>query len=157
MNDVTNDLIEQERFRAIMPKFYAGTHGALIVYSIVDRNSFDAVNDWLEEIKRQTDCRFVMLVGNKSDLEVSRAVTRAEGQELASKNDMLFMETSAKMSTNVDEAFTAVIKDIFDDTINPANKKLDDPEDFRPAPSGPTVVLKQEIVNDPEPVKRCPC
>lgn len=158
LNDVSDEEIVQERFKAIMPKFYAGTHGALIVYSIVDRNSFEAVGDWLEEIKRQTDCRFVMLVGNKSDLEVSRAVTRAEGQEFASKNDLLFMETSAKISTNVDEAFSAVIKDIFDDTINPVNKKLDDPDDFHPSPSGPTVVLKPEVINDPQPARRgCPC
>jgi small GTP-binding protein len=152
------DTAGQERFKAIMPKFYAGTHGALIVYSIVDRNSFDAVGDWLDELKRQTDCRFIMLVGNKSDLEATRAVTRAEGQEFASANDLLFMETSAKMSTNVDEAFSAVIKEIFEDTTNPANRKYDvEPEDNSHSTSGPTVVLKQEVVNDPQPKRGCPC
>lgn len=139
-----------------MPKFYAGTHGALIVYSITDRNSFEAVNDWLDELKKQTYCRFIMLVGNKSDLEEQRAVTRAEGAELASRNDLLFMETSAKLATNVDEAFSAVIKDIFDDTTNPARKQYDDSDDVKVPTSGTTVVL----TNEPAPApaeKKCGC
>jgi GTPase SAR1 family protein len=139
-----------------MPKFYAGTHGALIVYSIVDRNSFDAVKDWLEELKRQTDCRFIMLVGNKSDLESLRAVTRAEGQELASANDLLFMETSAKMSTNVDEAFSAVIKDIFEDTTRV--KKFTTQEDELPREDlrNPTIVLNKDTPA-PATVEKKPC
>lgn len=149
----------QERFKAIMPKFYAGTHGALVVYSITDRASFEAVTDWLDELRRQTDCKFIMLVGNKNDLEAIRAVSKSEGQEFASKNDLLFMETSAKMSTNVEEAFAAVIKEIFEDTTNPANRrKFEDNEEAKqPMPTSNTVVLTNEPGPAPDARRGCPC
>lgn len=141
-----------------MPKFYAGTHGALVVYSITDRASFEAVNDWLDELKRQTECKFIMLVGNKNDLEAIRAVSKAEGQEFASKNDLLFMETSAKMSTNVEEAFAAVIKEIFEDTTNPVNRRNFDDDDNKPAStSSPTVVLTNDPAPVPDAKRGCPC
>lgn len=141
-----------------MPKFYSNTHGALIVYSIVDRNSFDAVKDWLDELKRQTMCRFIMLVGNKNDLEDLRAVTKQQGQELASQNDMLFMETSAKEATNVDEAFSALIKEVFEDATRGGPKKPTPDRDDEEKPIGPTIVLQPAEPGQPEPAKRsCAC
>ena len=140
-----------------MPKFYANTHGALVVYSITDRNSFDAVNDWLDELKRQTYCRFIMLVGNKSDLEEERVVSRTEGQEYAAKHDLLFMETSAKLSTNVDEAFSAVIKDIFDDTTNAARKPYDDANEDVKVPTSKPFTLPAETEPAPTEKKACAC
>lgn len=140
-----------------MPKFYANTHGALVVYSITDRNSFEAVNDWLDELKRQTYCRFIMLVGNKNDLEEERAVSRSEGQEFAAKHDLLFMETSAKLSTNVDEAFSAVIKDIFDDATNPARKPYDDANDEVTVPTSKPVVLTDTPAPTTTDKKGCAC
>ena len=55
-----------------------------------------------------------MLIGNKCDEETRREVTYEEGKEMASKYDMLFLETSAKTSYNVDKAFMLLVKKVMD-------------------------------------------
>eukprot|EP01122_Echinamoeba_exundans_P008059 TRINITY_DN2599_c0_g1_i1.p1 TRINITY_DN2599_c0_g1~~TRINITY_DN2599_c0_g1_i1.p1 ORF type:complete len:222 (-),score=66.01 TRINITY_DN2599_c0_g1_i1:62-727(-) len=107
------DTAGQERFRSITPGFYRGTHGALLVYSITDRKSFDDCTSWMQEIQKQTDC-VVMLVGNKSDLDAQRVVQASEGKAFAQKNNMLFIETSAKTSDKVDAAFEQLVGEIFE-------------------------------------------
>ena len=69
------DTAGQERFRTITSSYYRGAHGIIIVYDITDRESFDNVKQWLNEIDRYA-CENVnkLLVGNKSDLESKRQV-----------------------------------------------------------------------------------
>ena len=47
----------------------------------------------------------IMLVGNKSDLDTRRQVSTEEGQRFAEEHNLIFMETSAKTSANVEAAF----------------------------------------------------
>lgn len=47
-----------------------------------------------------------MLIGNKSDLEANRAVTKEEGEHFAKENNLFFLETSAKTAQNVEEVKT---------------------------------------------------
>lgn len=58
-----------------------------------------------------------MLVGNKSDMADQRQVTTEEGQELAAAYQMPFLETSARNSLNVDEAFVTMTKEIKDKNL----------------------------------------
>ena len=53
----------------------------MIVYDITDKESFNAVKQWSEEVKKyaQSDVKTI-LVGNKSDLEDRRAVSFNEGK-----------------------------------------------------------------------------
>ncbi|KAI8326717.1 GTP-binding protein [Choanephora cucurbitarum] len=110
------DTSGQERYRAITGAYYRGAVGALVVYDITRRNSFQNVSHWLKELRDHADQNIViMLVGNKVDLsETSRAVTTEEGAELAEKDGYLFMETSALDATNVDNAFEKVFTTIFE-------------------------------------------
>ncbi|CAO3651430.1 unnamed protein product [Mucor hiemalis] len=71
---------------------------------------------WLDEFKIN-DAHpesIIMLVGNKSDLEKSRAISEEEAKAFAEKNGLMFMETSALDSTNVKKAFESLIHNIFD-------------------------------------------
>ena len=100
------DTAGQEAFQAITRTYYKGAIGALLVYDITKRDTFDHINKWINEVKNNGSKDIVcMLIGNKKDLEEERQVKYEEGKEIADKNNMLFLETSAKTSENVQECF----------------------------------------------------
>ncbi|KAF6133969.1 hypothetical protein GIB67_040733 [Kingdonia uniflora] len=108
------DTAGQERFRAVTSAYYRGAVGALIVYDITRRTTFNSVSRWLEELNTHSDTTVAkMLVGNKSDLNNIRDVSVEEGKTLAEENGLFFMETSALDSTNVKIAFDMVIREIY--------------------------------------------
>jgi len=114
------DTAGQERYRAVTSAYYRGAVGALLVYDITKRQSFDHIPRWLEELRSHADKNIViMLIGNKSDLEDQRAVTLEDAKEFAQKEGLFFLETSALQATNVEPAFMTVLTEIF----NIVNKK----------------------------------
>uniref|UniRef100_UPI00398E533D ras-related protein Rab-25-like n=1 Tax=Pristiophorus japonicus TaxID=55135 RepID=UPI00398E533D len=103
-----------ERYRAITSAYYRGAVGALLVYDISKHLTYESVERWLNELLDHADNSLVvMLVGNKTDLSEIRAVPMEEAKSFAEKHKMLFMETSALDSTNVEPAFQTVITEIF--------------------------------------------
>ncbi|KAM3387214.1 hypothetical protein ACQJBY_010200 [Aegilops geniculata] len=103
------DTAGQERFRTITSSYYRGAHGIIIVYDITDMESFNNVKQWLSEIdKYANDSVRKLLVGNKCDLAESRVVDTAVAQAYADEMGIPFLETSAKESINVEEAFLAM-------------------------------------------------
>lgn len=107
------DTAGQERFRTITSSYYRGSHGIIIVYDITDQESFNGVKMWLQEIDRYaTSTVLKLLVGNKCDLTDKRVVEFDVAKEFAEANNMPFLETSALDSTNVEEAFLTMAKQI---------------------------------------------
>ncbi|KAD3068761.1 hypothetical protein R6Q59_017214 [Mikania micrantha] len=108
------DTAGQERYRAITSAYYRGTVGALIVYDITRKVTFENVERWLKELRDHTDQNIVvMLVGNKADLSHLRAVTTDEATSFSEREDVFFMETSALEALNVEKAFTEVLTQIY--------------------------------------------
>ncbi|CAN1141108.1 Ras-related protein RABA5c [Linum perenne] len=108
------DTAGQERFRAVTSAYYRGAVGALIVYDITRKTTFESVKRWLQELTLQCDTTVgKMLVGNKCDLDEIREVSKEEGKSVAEEEGMFFMETSALDSTNVEAAFEVVIREIY--------------------------------------------
>ncbi|CAI9107323.1 OLC1v1006649C1 [Oldenlandia corymbosa var. corymbosa] len=108
------DTAGQERFRAVTSAYYRGAVGALIVYDISRKTTFESIKRWLEELNTHCDTTVArMLVGNKCDLEDIRDVSVEEGKSLAEEEGLFFMETSALNSTNVKTAFEIVIREIY--------------------------------------------
>ena len=100
------DTAGQENFRSITRSYYKNSACALIVYDITRRVSFENLSDWIEDCKNSSPKTvFMVLVGNKCDLEENREVTEEEGKEFAERHGMLFFETSAKTGQNVKEVF----------------------------------------------------
>ena len=100
------DTAGQESFRSITRAYYKNSVCALIVYDISKRDTFNNVSIWIEDCKNQSPKTiYMILVGNKSDLEDRREVSIEEGKELAEKYGIDFYETSAKTGDNVEEIF----------------------------------------------------
>ena len=107
------DTAGQERFRSIQASYYKGANGILVVYDITNRRSFEGLNSWLIEIEKNGNKNvYKLLIGNKSDLEDERKVSKEEGKEFAEINGMEFFETSAKEDYQVQDAFIQLTRDV---------------------------------------------
>ncbi len=109
------DTAGQERYRNITANYYRNAQGIMLVYDITNRRSFEAIDNWVEQIQVHAgDSLNKILVGNKCDQREERKVLLQDGQKLATKYDIPFFETSAKHGTNVDEAFYSIAKGVCD-------------------------------------------
>ncbi|TXG50845.1 hypothetical protein EZV62_023369 [Acer yangbiense] len=112
------DTAGQERFRAITSSYYRGALGALLVYDITRRATFENIKKWLKELREYSNSYIVIvLVGNKSDLSQNREIQEEEGKELAEMEGLYFMETSAMENLNVQEAFLQMFRKILENTV----------------------------------------
>jgi len=119
------DTAGQDRFRSIIRSYYRGAAGALLVYDITRRDSFEHVSQWLQEARANADPELVItLVGNKCDKVAERQVSYEEGHAFAHRYGLYFLETSAVSGHMVDEAFTVTAKLVYQknmqSTLEPA-------------------------------------
>ncbi|KAK4480227.1 hypothetical protein RD792_013289 [Penstemon davidsonii] len=99
---------------AITSAYYRGAVGALLVYDITKRQTFENVQRWLRELRDHADSNIViMLAGNKSDLNHLRSVAEHDARLFAEKEGLSFLETSALEAHNVDTAFQTILLDIY--------------------------------------------
>ncbi|KAG0492968.1 hypothetical protein HPP92_006039 [Vanilla planifolia] len=147
------DTAGQERYRAITSAYYRGAVGALLVYDVTRRPTFENVERWLRELREHTDPNIVvMLVGNKSDLRHLVAVSTEDGKALAERESLFFMETSALESINVENAFSEVLTQIYRIVSRKAVEAGDD------APSAvPSKGERIDVKDDSSSIKRFGC
>jgi len=139
------DTAGQERFRTITTAYYRGAMGILLVYDVADEKSFSNIRNWIRNIEQHaTDSVNKMLIGNKCDVPDKKIETE-KGRALADEYQIKFLETSAKTSQNVEEAFISLAKDI--------KKRLMD----APSPSGPVQQTPVVTVEAKNPQGHRPC
>ncbi|XP_012258873.1 ras-related protein Rab-8A isoform X2 [Athalia rosae] len=107
------DTAGQERFRTITTAYYRGAMGIMLVYDVNNERSFENIKNWIRNIEENASADVEkMLLGNKCDLADRRQVSKERGEQLAVEYGIKFMETSAKASINVEEAFYTLARDI---------------------------------------------
>ena len=108
------DTAGQERYKAITSAYYKGAKGAFAVYDITRRSSFESIEKWVNDLTSTADKNVtIVIIGNKSDLEDHRQITKEEGQEKANKLQVAFLETSAFSGENLDKAFEMMVNEIY--------------------------------------------
>ena len=108
------DTAGQERYKAITSAYYKGAKGAFIVYDITRKESFDSIDKWFNDISSVADKNIVIiLIGNKSDLEDQRQITKEKGEEKARSLSVAFLETSAFSGDNLEKAFEKMINEVY--------------------------------------------
>ncbi|KAL0237474.1 hypothetical protein PCE1_000871 [Barthelona sp. PCE] len=122
------DTAGQDRYRSISTSYYNGSNGIVVIYDTSNRETFENVKFWLNEIKKHAaDDVLLLLVGNKIDLESEYCVPSEEAEAFAKQHQMMFLETSAKTAENVDLAFTSLAESILKQRIaNPMDDDVDD-------------------------------
>ncbi|XP_050424397.1 uncharacterized protein LOC126835694 isoform X2 [Adelges cooleyi] len=126
------DTAGQERFRSLVPMYYRNADAVAIIFDVSDRESYDQVKYWINEVRKNTDTPVVYyVVGNKTDLVSSRKVTYDEAKEFANYVNAHYWETSACANTDL---FTNVGKNLIhmiESERPPTNLKLEvDSEDL---------------------------
>ncbi|VDD76557.1 unnamed protein product [Mesocestoides corti] len=109
------DTAGQEKFKSITRSYYRNAVGALLIFDITNRESFDHIKGWYEDASanmRSQQAMFV-LCGQKADLENRREVSRLEAEALAQSLGIPYMETSALLGTNVEQAFYLLAESVY--------------------------------------------
>ena len=105
------DTSGQERFHSLSANFIKRADGVILMYDITNRESFDTISKWLDDIIDYKERDFpIILVGNKCDLENERKVPKEEGESFANKLNVKFYETSNKDGINIEESSRELIK-----------------------------------------------
>ena len=104
------DTAGQERYRSLAKVFYNNASACILVYDITNKDTFDdIINYWVPEIKENTPKDIILaLAGNKSDKYDKTEVSEEEGKSLAKEIKSIYMRTSAKLNSSIDELFNAI-------------------------------------------------
>ena len=108
------DTSGEEKFRTITKNFYRNADGLLVVFDLTKKESYDHIRIWINEAKENNDKLKTILIGNKLDLKDERIVAIDVAKQFAEKNNLKYIETSAKDGTNINELFQAIIDLLFD-------------------------------------------
>jgi Rab family protein len=135
------DTAGQEKYKSITSHHYRKAVGALLVYDVTRKLTFENCIKWYNELKINTEKECVIcIVGNKCDLieenPKRREVSIEEGREFARKNKTLFFEISAKNNNNVVECFEELLQQIYN-----TRRKMPNNQDLTES-----IVLKKKII-----------
>eukprot|EP00727_Mastigamoeba_balamuthi_P013663 m51a1_g892 putative ras-related protein rab-4b (209) ;mRNA; f:16378-17811 len=100
------DTAGQDRFRSVTRSYYRGAAGALLVYDVTSRDSYNHIGTWLNDARTLANSDIaIILVGNKIDLQQEREVTFLEASRFSQENDLTFVETSALTGEGIEDVF----------------------------------------------------
>ena len=140
------DTAGQEKYKSITNSYYVHSKGAIVVFDISVKSSFDSIEKWVHDVLEISGNNIpLLLLGNKCDLTELRKVSYDEGLNKAKKLNMTYFETSALDGINVNEAFQAMTDNVFTTFLSKLN--LDEDDDYR----------RSNILTEEKEKKSCSC
>ena len=107
---IFEDTSGQERYHSLSLNFIRKANGAVLMYDITQRNTFETISYWCNQIWEYHKKDFpIILLGNKCDLENERQVQREEGEQIANEKGINFLETSNKNGINIKESVKVLV------------------------------------------------
>jgi len=108
------DTAGQEKFAALAPVYYRDADGAVLVYDITIKQTFEKVHKWIRELREHAGEEItIIIVGNKCDRENDREVDEEESKDWAKKYNAEHFHTSAKSGKGIEEAFQSLATKLF--------------------------------------------
>ena len=108
------DTSGQERFRSMTHTFLRSANGIAFVYDITNKKSFEGVKNWIKDAESNNPGFEKVLIGNKTDLEMNRVISKDEAQKYSENHNFnYFSETSAKNGFNAKEVFIQAAKVLY--------------------------------------------
>lgn len=104
------DTAGQEFISSLRKRYYTGASGAVIVFDITSKRSFEDLGRWVEEVRGEVGNIHTIFVGNKTDLSENREIETGEGKAYADKMDAEYIESSAKFGDQVQDIFIPFIE-----------------------------------------------
>ena len=148
------DTAGQEKYKAITGAYYKGSKGALVVYDITQKKTFENIEKWVNDLKAAGDPKItIILIGNKNDLDDKRQVSKDQGEEKARSFGCAFLETSAYSGDNIDKAFNLMVKEIYEKFSNDSTGE----DELAPGSNGNGEDVKLDKVNDKNIKKKSCC
>ena len=121
------DTAGQERFKSLIPSYLKNANCVILTYDITEKSSFSALGKWLSDVKDNVvEGTFIILCGNKLDLNNKRVISKEEGEEFAKENNIAFAETSATTGQGINELFNTILANFCDVPIQNKENKEDD-------------------------------
>ncbi|MFW9952369.1 MAG: GTP-binding protein [Candidatus Thorarchaeota archaeon] len=99
------DLAGQAQFKRVRQSYLANAEAGILVFDVTNSSSFESIENWYSEVIKASPSLSLILVGNKIDLTTDRKVSSEEGEKLAQKLKLSYIETSAKTGENIEDAF----------------------------------------------------
>ena len=142
------DTAGEEKYHAMAPIFYRGAQGAVVIFDVTNRETFNRATKWFHELSEYTEGNpKIILVGNKIDLP-NRAVTNEEATALANKYKCNFLEVSALLGTNVNEIFNSICLSIYQGKNNKITKDISFDNEQRNDSAGKSRTKKFNIISN---------
>ena len=136
------DIAGSERYRVITSAYYKGSGGAFVVYDITNKKSFESLENHVNEVRKANNNISIFIIGNKSDSEEERQISKEEGEAKSQKLNAKFLETSAKTGENVQKAFEMLMTEIYE--INTIKDKLNNKIEIN------EIIIEESLKNEEE-------
>lgn len=139
------DTAGSERFKSLIPSYIKNANAVILTYDITAKSTFTSLDKWLSDISDKVPSNsYIILAGNKLDLEGKRQVSLDEVKKFADDKKLEFIETSAKTGQNIKHLFDTITASLYDSVNILPNKER-------------TLILEDKEVNEETVESGCGC